>query len=136
MLCRGVRKCLFLASRCLGKARRKENTMPVFELKGTVAYEWTKGKNTLRVTPHYEHTTRDGAFAVAVEKDTPNNARLIALTDGSFEVPLPEENQNVSEENKNILIQAALSQISVLLNLDIDANGKVNSLAGFQFPAP
>ena len=117
--------------------------MPVFELKGTVAYEWTKGKNTLRVTPHYEHTTRDGAFAVAVEKDTPNNARLIALTDGSFEVPLPEENQNVPEENKNIpegnkniLIQAALSQISVLLNLDIDANGKVNSLAGFQFPAP
>ena len=103
--------------------------MPVFELKGTVAYEWTKGKNTLRVTPHYEHTTRDGAFAVAVEKDTPNNARLIALTDGSFEVPL-------SEGNKNILIQAALSQISVLLKLDIDANGKVNSLAGFQFPAP
>ena len=129
MLCRGVRKCLFLVSRCLGKARRKENTMPVFELKGTVAYEWTKGKNTLRVTPHYEHTTRDGAFAVAVEKDTPNNARLIALTDGSFEVPL-------SEGNKNILIQAALSQISVLLKLDIDANGKVNSLTGFQFPAP
>ena len=114
--------------------------MPVFELKGTVAYEWMKEKekekNTLRVIPHYEHTTRDGAFAVAVEKDTPNNARLIALTDGSFEVPLPEENQNVSEENKNILIQAALSQTSVLLKLDIDANGKVNSLAGFQFPAP
>ena len=133
MLCRGVRKCLFLVSRCLGKARRKENTMPVFELKGTVAYEWMKEKekekNTLRVIPHYEHTTRDGAFAVAVEKDTPNNARLIALTDGSFEVPL-------SEGNKNILIQAALSQISVLLKLDIDANGKVNSLAGFQFPAP
>lgn len=111
--------------------------MPVFELKGTVAYEWTKGKNTLRVTPHYEHTTRDGAFAVAVEKVTPNNARLIALTDGSFEVPLPEENQNVSEENKNILIQAALSQTSVLLKLEFeDGANVVNSLAGFQFPAP
>ena len=133
MLCRGVRKCLFLVSRCLGKARRKENTMPVFELKGTVAYEWTKGKNTLRVTPHYEHTTRDGAFAVAVEKGAPSNARLIMMLDGSFEAPLP-------EGKEEILIQAALSQKSVLFKLELESdangNGKVKSLVGFQFPVP
>ena len=140
MLCRGVRKCLFLVSRCLGKERRKEKNMSVFELKGTITYEWTAEKNTLRVIPHYEHTTRDGAFAVAVEKGAPSNARLIALSDSSFEIPLPKGNKNVSEENKNILIQAALSQKSVLFKLELESdangNGKVKSLVGFQFPVP
>ena len=120
--------------------------MPVFELKGTAAYEWMKEKekkkekNTLRVIPHYEHTTRDGAFAVAVEKGAPSNARLIALSDSSFEIPLPKGNKNVSEENKNILIQAALSQKSVLFKLELESdangNGNVKSLVGFQFPVP
>ena len=108
--------------------------MPVFELKGTVAYEWMKEKekekNTLRVIPHYEHTTRDGAFAVAVEKGAPSNARLIMMLDGSFEIPLP-------EGKEEILIQAALSQTSVLLKLDIeDGANVVKSLVGFQFPVP
>ena len=119
--------------------------MPVFELKGTVAYEWMKEKekekkkekkkekNTLRVIPHYEHTTRDGAFAVAVEKGAPSNARLIMMLDGSFEIPLP-------EGKEEILIQAALSQKSVLFKLELESdangNGKVKSLVGFQFPVP
>lgn len=116
--------------------------MLVFELKGTAAYEWMKEKekekekekkkekNTLRVIPHYEHTTRDGAFAVAVEKGAPSNARLIAMLDGSFEAPLP-------EGKEEILIQAALSQTSVLLKLDIeDGANVVKSLVGFQFPVP
>ena len=133
MLCRGVRKCLFLVSRCLGKERRKEKNMSVFELKGTITYEWTAEKNTLRVIPHYEHTTRDGAFAVAVEKGAPSNARLIMMLDGSFEIPLP-------EGKEEILIQAALSQKSVLFKLELESdangNGKVKSLVGFQFPVP
>ena len=60
--------------------------MPVFELKGTAAYEWMKEKekkkekNTLRVIPHYEHTTRDGAFAVAVEKGAPSNAIVAEIS--------------------------------------------------------
>ncbi|WP_299080706.1 hypothetical protein [uncultured Fretibacterium sp.] len=113
--------------------------MPVFELKGTAAYEWMKEKekkkekNTLRVIPHYEHTTRDGAFAVAVEKGAPSNARLIMMLDGSFEIPLP-------EGKEEILIQAALSQKSVLFKLELESdangNGKVKSLVGFQFPVP
>lgn len=107
--------------------------MPVFELKGTVAYEWMKEKekNTLRVIPHYEHTTRDGAFAVAVEKGAPSNARLIMMLDGSFEIPLP-------EGKEEILIQAALSQKSVLFKLELERRRKRQRQSQIprRFPVP